>query len=155
MIQNQRELKRRLVLRLKGADSGRTYIGPATVQIHVTNQCNLTCQYCYYHSPGSLLRPAGENHLPFETFVKVIRDCVGLKVDTIYLSGQGEPTLHPRFCEMLEHLQQQPLSATIFSNGTFPLKRCQNILRAADCIVINLGETDRASYRALQGKDLF
>ena len=54
---------------------------------------------------------------------------------------------------MLEHLENS-FAVTIFTNGTFPIKRCRDILRS-DHIVINLGEADRESYRALQGKDLF
>lgn len=151
---DQRESKRRLVLRLKGVESGRPLIGPATVQIHVTDRCNLACQYCYYHGPESTHRSRGNNHLPFDMFVKVVRDCVDLKVDEIYLSGRGDPTLHPRFYEILEHLQHKPLSVTIYSNGTFPTKRCREILKA-DRIVINLGAADRTLYRTLQGKDFF
>lgn len=154
MILCQRELKRRMALRLKGVESGRVLIGPATVQIHLTDLCNLTCRYCYYHGPESAHRPTGKNHLPFDMFVRVVDDCMSLQVDTIYLSGQGDPTLHPHFYEMLDHLHQKPLSVTIYSNGTFPLERCREILKA-DRIVINLGEADRLSYRALQGKDLF
>lgn len=154
MTLDQREFKRRLVLRLKGVESGQPLIGPATVQIHLTDLCNLACQYCYYYGLGSTHRPTGKNHLPLDMFVKVVDDCVDLQVDTIYLSGQGDPTLHPRFYEMMDHLQHKPLSVTIYSNGTFPLERCREILKA-DRIMINLGEADRASYRALQGKDLF
>lgn len=154
MTLDQRELKRRLVLRFKGVEARQPLIGPATVQLHLTDLCNLACQYCYYYGPGSTHRPTGKNHLPFDMFVRVVDDCVDLQVDTIYLSGQGDPTLHPRFYEMLDHLQQKPLSVTIYSNGTFPSERCRDILKA-DRIVINLGEADRASYRALQGKDLF
>ncbi len=153
MTLDQREIKRRLVLRLKGVGSGQALIGPATVQIHLTDVCNLACRYCYYHGHGSAHRPTGKNHLPFDTFVRVVDDCMSLQVDTIYLSGQGDPTLHPRFYEMLNYLWHKPFSLTLYSNGTFPLERCREILKA-DRIVINLGEADRASYRALQGKDL-
>jgi len=154
MILDQRKLKHRLALRLKGIESGQPLVGPATVQLHLTDLCNLRCQYCYYYGPDSSHRPTGKNHLSFDSFTKVVRDCVDLKVDTIYLSGEGDPTLHPRFYEMLQYLHQYPLAVTLYSNGTFPMERCRDIL-LADRIVINLGEADRASYRALQGQDLF
>lgn len=154
MFLDQHELKRRMVLRLKSMESGQLLIGPSTVQLHLTDLCNLRCQYCYYYGPNSEHRPTGKNHLPVDVFSRVVRDCVDLQVDTIYLSGQGDPTLHPRFYEMLDELHQQPVSVTIYSNGTFPRERCKDILKA-DRIVINLGEADRASYRELQGRDLF
>jgi len=151
---NRHELKRRLFLRLKGANENKLFIGPEIVQFHLTNQCNLACRYCWYHSPGSRLHPFQTIHFPFDVFVHVIRDLVDLSVDKVYLSGEGEPTLHPRFYEMLKCLQRKPLSVTIFSNGTFPTQYCRNIL-SADRIVINLGEADRDAYRALHGKDFF
>jgi radical SAM protein with 4Fe4S-binding SPASM domain len=153
MTFDQRELKRRLVLRLKGIEEGRALIGPATVQIHLTDVCNLECKYCYYFGPGSAIRPTSKNHLPYEQFEKIAADCAGLHVDTFHLSGIGEPTLHPRFYDMLKRLENN-FAVTIYSNATFPLERCRDILRA-DRIVINLGEADRKSYRELQGRDLF
>ncbi len=153
MILDQREQKRRLLLRLKGVESGRPLIGPATLQLHLTDLCNLTCQYCYYYGQGSALRPTGKNHLPFDLFERIARDCAELQVDTINLSGIGDPSLHPRFYDMLCHLERS-FTVTMNTNGTFPIERCRDILRA-DRIVINLGEADRESYRVLQGRDLF
>jgi len=153
MILDQRKLKRRLLLRLKGVESVRPVIGPAIVEFHLTDLCNLACRYCFYDRSKLSRRPAGKNHLPFDLFERVVRDCTELQVDAIYLSGQGEPTLHPRFYDMLGRLEHS-FAITIYSNGTFPLERCRDILRA-DRIVINLGAADRKSYQALQGKDFF
>ncbi len=153
MILDRREIDQRSLLRLKGVESGRPLIGPATVEFHLTDFCNLTCKYCWYYGLGITNRPSGKNYLPFEVFERTVRDCIDLKVDTIFLSGMGEPTFHPRFYDMLRHLERS-FAITIYSNGTFPIERCRDILRA-DRIVINLGESDRESYRALQGKDLF
>ncbi len=155
MYLDKTELMRRLFLRFKGIESGKAVIGPETVQIHITNQCNLMCRYCYYYGPGTKHQPDGKTHIPFDVFVRIVRDCIDLKVDTVILSGQGEPTIHPHFCKMMDYLEYQPLSVRLFSNGTFPLKYCANILKAVDHIIINLGEADRASYRYLQGKDFF
>lgn len=153
MILDQREQKRRLLLRLKGIESGRSLIGPATVNLHLTDLCNIACKYCWYWAPGSAFRPTGKNHLPFDLFEKLAGDFAGLQVDTIHLSGEGDPTLHPRFYDMLRHLENS-FTVRIFSNTTFPIERCRDILRA-DHILINLGAADRESYQALAGRDFF
>jgi MoaA/NifB/PqqE/SkfB family radical SAM enzyme len=153
MILDEREQKRRLLLRLKGVESNRPLIGPATVNLHVTDLCNIACKYCWYWSPGSALRPSGKTHLPFDLFEKLAQDFSDLQVDTIHLSGEGDPMLHPRFYDMLRHLEER-FTVRVFSNTTFPIGRCRDILRA-DHIVINLGAADRESYRALVGRDYF
>jgi len=153
MILERRERNRRSLLRLKGVESARPFIGPATVEFHITDLCNLACQYCWYYGLGVPNPPTGKNHLPFDVFESIIRDCRDLQVDTISLSGMGEPSMHPRFYDMLTCLERS-FEILIYSNGTFPLARCRDILRA-DHIVINLAEADRESYRLLQGRDLF
>ncbi|MDE1919903.1 MAG: radical SAM protein [Candidatus Omnitrophica bacterium] len=153
MILDLRERQRRLFLRLKSIESGCALIGPATVQLQLTDLCNLECQYCWYYGPGSAIRPSGKNHLPYDLIERLVQDCADLQVDKIHLSGVGDPIFHPRFYDLLCHLERS-FSVTVYSNATFPIERCRDILRA-DRIVINLGEADRESYRALVGKDLF
>jgi len=153
MILDKRELNRRLLLRLKGIETGQALIGPATVHLRLTDLCNLACPYCWYYGAGSVFRPTGKNHMPFDLFEGLVRDCTDLQVDTINLSGIGDPTLHPQFYEMLP-LLENTFAATIFTNATFPLERCRDILRA-DRIIINLGAANREDYQALQGRDLF
>ena len=153
MILDQRELKRRMLLRLKGVELPRPLIGPETVQFHITELCNIKCQYCGYHGAGTTHHQTGEKHMPFETFEGLVRDCKELQVDRIYMSGQGEPTIHPRFYDMLACLERS-FAINIYTNGTFPIERCRDILRA-DHIVINLGAANRESYKELVGRDLF
>jgi molybdenum cofactor biosynthesis enzyme MoaA len=153
MTLDQRELKRRLFLRLKGVESGQPLIGPATVHLRLTDLCNLKCPYCWYYGEGSTYHPTGKDHLPYDVFERLASDCAELQVDTVNLSGVGDPIFHPRFYDMLQHLERT-FAVTIFTNGTFPIERCRDILRA-DRIIINLGAADRESYEALQGRDLF
>ena len=153
MILDQRELQRRKLLRLKGIESGRPLIGPATVRFHLMDLCNLACRFCWEHKPGTTYRASSKNNLPYEVFESAARDCALLQVDEIHLSGLGEPTMHPRFYDILSHLEPS-FGVTIFTNGTFPIERCRDILRA-DHVIINLGAADREGYRALYGRDLF
>ena len=153
MILEGREQKRRLLLRLKGIETGQALIGPSIVHFHLTDLCNLRCQYCWHYGPDNAHKPDGKDHLPMDVFEKVIHDCAQLQVDDIYLSGIGDPMLHPRFYDILKLLENS-FTTTIYSNATFPLERCRDILRA-DRIIINLGAPDREHYRVLQGRDLF
>ena len=51
-------------------------------------------------------------------------------------------------------MEEQPLKVKVFTNGTFPLDYCQDVIKA-DHVVINLSAVDRKQYHELQGKDLF
>lgn len=153
MILEPKEQRRRMLLRLKGIEGGRALIGPAIVSLHVTDLCNAACRYCWHYAPGSPHKPAGHNHLPFEVFEKVAEDCEGLKADEFYISGVGDPIFHPRFYDMLKVLEPV-FNVTVFSNATFPIERCPDILRA-DRIIINLSESDPEGYRRTYGRDLF
>jgi MoaA/NifB/PqqE/SkfB family radical SAM enzyme len=153
MVLDEHEIKRRLLLRLKSIESGRLLIGPATVRLHIMDLCNLHCHFCWEHRPGTPYRATSKNNFSFEAFENIARDCAELQVDAVHLSGLGEPTMHPRFYDMLRLLETS-FKVTVFSNGTFPIERCRDILRA-DHIVINIGESDRESYRASYGRDFF
>ncbi|SCZ30734.1 radical SAM protein [Afifella marina] len=95
-------------------------------------RCNLTCAYCFF--AGSLnARPAergGHDIISEENFrlaLRYGRDFVatGLR-DSVNLLG-GEPTLHPRFRELLAIARSRefalpngaPLPVNVFSNGIF------------------------------------
>ncbi len=145
------ESRRRDVLRLQGLMQGKPFIGPETVQLHITNRCNLACRYCYYHAPSAPGRMPKE--ISFSKFRRIVGDCLDLKVSAILLSGEGEPSQHPRFLDMLAHIRPLPLHVSFLSNGTFPLRYCRDIV-LADGVRINLAATDRSLYRTLHGKDL-
>lgn len=154
MIIGDFEKRRRRLLRAAGALEGKVFIGPERVYIPITNRCNLSCRYCWFHSPGNPTHQHPPLDMPFKKFQEIVRDCIDLKVDSLYISGEGEPTLHPQFGEMMSFLEKLPIAATLFTNGTFSRARCDDVLKA-DEVIINLGAVDREGYRLLQGEDLF
>ncbi|MBF0504773.1 MAG: radical SAM protein [Candidatus Omnitrophica bacterium] len=155
MIIDANELKRRYLKRMKGVRDGRAYIGPQTVVLDISNSCNLRCQYCEgHHAPGNPAHFHKACFFPWEKFLKTVRDCVDLSVDQIHILGKGEPTIHPLFRDMMRHLEQRPLKVKLFTNATFPLEYCSDVIKG-DHVVINLSAVDRQQYRRLHGKDLF
>ncbi len=148
------ELKRRSLMRLAGLTSGKTLTGPEEVVLHITNQCNLSCRFCFYHAPKSPHQPPKHQHMALRRVLSILNDCVDLNVDRIIFSGEGEPSSHPHFQKMLRHLEPLPLSVSLFSNGAFPARYCRDIIRAQQ-IVINLGALNAKTYHAVHGKNLF
>ena len=84
-----------------------------TVLVEVTDACNLACRVCYADSRGDRV-------LSVEAFRKHIDDLLEQKgsLDSVQLIG-GEPTIHPQFWQMLQHLHAEPRIAKIYiaTNG--------------------------------------
>ena len=154
MIIETVELERRYIQRIAGIRDKKVYVGPEVVALDINNSCNLTCQYCWTHAPGNAAHFDKPNYFSWEKFVEIVRDSVDLNVDQIHITGSGEPTMHPSFRDMMRHLEQQPLKVKLFTNATFPLGYCSDVIKG-DEVVIDLSAVDRQQYRDLQGKDLF
>lgn len=73
--------------------------------IEVVNSCNLACPTCYADSPQRRAIDA----VPIEDLQRRIRAVIERKggIEILQLSG-GEPTLHPRFCELLAWCHAEP-----------------------------------------------
>jgi len=72
----------------------------------LTNECNLTCSFCYRD-------PARTDRLSLDQ-VKAVMET--LPVRSVNL-GTGENGMHPEFKAILAYLQTQPIKLTITSNG--------------------------------------
>lgn len=75
--------------------------------IEIVNSCNLACPTCYADSPTGV----GQNvdAVPIEDLKQRIQGVIDRKggIEILQLSG-GEPTLHPRFFELAEWIQDHP-----------------------------------------------
>ncbi len=154
MILDVLQLEQRYQKRIAGVRDKKVYIGPEIVDIHINNSCNLSCQYCWTHAPGNPAHFDKAHYLSWEKFSGTIKDCVELNVDQVHITGSGEPSLHPQFGRMMRYLQDQPLFVKLFTNATFPLEACQDVIKA-DQVVVDLSAVDRLQYLEIQGKDLF
>ncbi|MFA5039884.1 MAG: radical SAM protein [Candidatus Omnitrophota bacterium] len=135
------------VLRLAGALKDRVFVGPQVVHLYITDKCNLSCKYCRYHGRLKDLRRPTE--MSFSKIRAIVDDAAAMGVDAIYLSGEGEPTAHSRFRDIIDHITRKGLSVALFTNATFRRELVPYVLRAAK-LVINLPSVDQATYGALQ-----
>jgi wyosine [tRNA(Phe)-imidazoG37] synthetase (radical SAM superfamily) len=123
--------------------------------------CNFNCVYCEcgltYDAVG------GKNLLPSrEIIAERLRDVLikcnseGKKIDTITFAGNGEPTLHPEFCEVVDDtvlIRNELMPAaqiSVLTNATLlDDERIVRALKKVDRPMLKLDAGTEATYRAL------
>ena len=103
------------------ADGERACLGPAYVTVDTTRRCNNVCRGCFFHcvqprelSPGD----QSVQDLPVDTARRLARDLASMGTREIFLSGEGEPLLHPGLCEITSAFKDTGLTVGCFTNGT-------------------------------------
>jgi MoaA/NifB/PqqE/SkfB family radical SAM enzyme len=107
----QRIFRRAWLLTLwAGRRVGRLVPPPRMAQIEITNRCNLTCRTC------TRLKLPQLGDMPYGDFVKLLDTLKGVR--RIWLSGQGEPLLHPDLARMIRACTDRGIGDTIVhTNG--------------------------------------
>lgn len=73
-----------------------------TVAFNITNACNYSCRYCVQDQQDFQV-----SHLPLEFITQVIDACADYgRVTALNFSG-GEPTVHPRFYDILSYARSK------------------------------------------------
>mgnify|MGYP000163558011 CR=1 FL=1 len=84
---------------------------PRFAQIEITSRCNLACRTC------TRLQLTDPGDMPFESFQRAI-DALG-PLRRLWLSGQGEPLLHPDLSRMIRYCRERGIDGTVLhTNAT-------------------------------------
>ena len=84
--------------------------GPKSVKIHINNECNFNCIYCY--STNNKI-----DSLKTEDWLNVLDKLSKFNVQTIEVSG-GEPTLNKDLHKILKKCEEKNFRVTIYTNGS-------------------------------------
>lgn len=106
----------RFLLETAGVD-GFASFGPRIVQIDLTGKCNNNCIGCWVHSPFIKNPPYDKNiTLSFEKIKELIENLAYLGTKEIFLSGAGEPFLHPDIIGTIELIKKKGFKLNIITN---------------------------------------
>src|SRR5215475_12725478 len=106
----------------------------------LTNECNLTCSFCYRD-------PARVDRLTLEQVRSVMES---LPVRSVNL-GTGENGMHPEFREILAYLRTLPVKLTITSNGLSAAVLSDEELRAFHDVEFSLDYSTEQAQEAQRG----
>ncbi len=125
----------------------------------LTNKvCNFNCIYC--ECGWTNLKPVEINYFSIETLVKSIEN--GFKkvveermdIDTITFAGNGEPTMHPKFSEVIDatitlrNRYQPGIKIAVLSNSALLGKK--NVFEALKKVDLRVMKLDAASDNMFQ-----
>ena len=114
--------------------------GGISVGLGLTNQCNLTCAFCYRD-------PSRADRLSLDQVRAVMER---LPVRSVNL-GTGENGMHPDFKAILGYLRSKPVKLTITSNGHSVALLEEDELRAFHDIEFSLDYPTQAEQDAQRG----
>ena len=84
--------------------------GPELADIHITDYCPMTCDYCYRESD-----PSKSTHMSVQNFATILED-MSPWVLQIAIGG-GSPQHHPQFIELLRTAHEKGIVPSYTSNG--------------------------------------
>lgn len=124
---------------------------PISVELTLTNVCNLKCVYC---SDLDLRERQGMNKsFDSGTLKRLFSDLAKGGTKGVTLEGGGEPTLYPKFAEIVTCARQVGLAVGLITNGTVTLS--SEILREFEWIRVSLDASNENEYKDLKGVDCF
>jgi len=98
------------------------FTGPLSVQIDLTNKCNNNCIGCWCNSPllgnKAMDSETKKKELPLELVKKLIDELDEMSVREVYLTGGGEPFMHPKIMEIIDYIKSKGIGCDMSTNFT-------------------------------------
>ena len=123
---------------------------PKTIELHLTQQCNLRCDYCAYD-----VSTAKSQTLDYTIWKALFNELEENKVQLLILSG-GEPFLYKDIDYILEDLKDRKFKVNIFTNGTLIKRKHIEALSSPNITVsISLDASKSEIHEAFRGTNTF
>jgi MoaA/NifB/PqqE/SkfB family radical SAM enzyme len=154
--QKQKGLEENDFWRALGPVCKDAFIGPRFILLDLAGRCNLDCVYCRRFSPWNKeywrkQHPELSGFIDFEVVKNVLLDAKEMGVETVLLVGGGEPTLHPKFKEIIELISKLGMKFNFSTNGVL-LGLYNNYLVDGHCdsVTVSLSFASKKSFSSIR-----
>lgn len=93
------------------------------IRLETNKSCNLHCRYCYARSGEGSVEVADFNILKC-----IISEAKELGIKSVVVIGGGEPTLYPKFKELVAYIDSLEIIPVVFSNTILVTKELAEFL---------------------------
>ena len=94
-----------------------------SLRIETSTICNLRCLYCYNESGEPL-----KNEMSYEEIKNIVKQAKELGAKSIVIIGGGEPTVYPKFRELVDYIDSLNMIPVIITNGQIIDKKLAQFL---------------------------
>ena len=130
---------------------------PTHLIIEPVSACNIRCIMCFQVDETFSKDSDFMGNMDFELFKKVIDDAQKIGIQAVTLSGRGEPTLHPKFIEMIDYCKDKFFDLKINTNATrLTEKLMQTIIESGVTdLVFSVDSYEKDEYEAIRVLGIF
>lgn len=143
-------------LRALGPVCKDVFVGPVYILLDLAGCCNLDCVYCRRFSPWNKKywegrHPESFGFLDFEVIKNVLFEAKEMGTETVLLVGGGEPTLHPKFLEIMNVIKELGMNFNFSTNGVL-LDLYNKHLMNGSCgtITVSLSFASKKSFKMIR-----
>ncbi len=122
---------------------------PISLVLMVNGRCDMSCRHCSAREYMQSGRPAME----YEEIIDLLDQFLALGGASVVLSG-GEPTLHPRLLDIIDHVPKDQATVAMFTNGS-RVAEMAGELRGAGLFgtLVSLDSDDAAAHDEYRGRE--
>jgi SynChlorMet cassette radical SAM/SPASM protein ScmE len=126
---------------------------PRSLDLDITNYCNLRCKYCsHFSSAGDV-----SSDLPAEEWLNFFQELNRYGIMTVSLQG-GEPFYRKDLPELIEGIVRNRMRFSILSNGTLITDEaavCLASTHRCDGVQVSIDGSDASTHDVFRGKGSF
>jgi MoaA/NifB/PqqE/SkfB family radical SAM enzyme len=145
------DYRREELLRALGPVCKEVFTGPRFLLLDPVGHCNCDCVYCRLFSPWvkfpETSKPFVYGMMSLEVMETIIREAKELEVEKILLVGRGEPTMHPRFRDVVSLIKELGMLYSVSTNGSL-LHTFSDLVTDGSCetITVSLSYATEESF---------